>query len=424
MECAGVHRCSVRMTRNLLLLVVLTSGLAAALGCGAPETASEPSRAPVAEAPTPPPGEDAGSPSTPPSPEDGGSPPAPGWQVAREEGFEDPPLPDGVWAPDPVPDDGPFADEGAFFRGQGVVAPEAFRASVPFGTDGWLTAESYTRDAKTPFDSLLSVVPDPSGAPGHVLRLASPEHTDATVIRSTEPLPDRYRISLRVGFAHFGDGRPGLNGYSFGDETAGPWHPEAKAPAQNGFYWLTVLDAQPRPHNNTWIHHHRKVVIDSDNNTPPWMEQWNGSAFELNGEQPVMMIALDGAAPVSDLYGNPFYSYSAGAWQPSGAVRAVDGYLPNEWYQASIERADGKMTLSISGRFRSGEHTYSATMDLAQNCIWHFNRTPEEQPEACEGPGWPRGASFPDWFMFGDPHNNYYEGFVYYDDVKLETWSG
>jgi hypothetical protein len=412
------------MTRNLLFVMV-TAALATGFACGAPEAPSAPSPAPVAQtAPPPPSGEDAGSPSTTPPPEDGGTPPASGWQVAWEEGFEGNGLPEGAWSPDPVPDDGPFADDGAFFRAQGVVPPDAYRASVPFGTDGWLTAESYTRNPKTPFDALLSVVPDPSGAPGHVLRLASPEHTDATVIRSTAPLPDRYRISLRVGFAQFGDGKPGLNGYSSGDETAGPWHPGAKATAQNGFYWLTILDAQPRPHNNTWIHHHRKVVIDSDNNTPPWMEMWNGSAFELNGEQPVMMIALDGAAPVSDLYGSPFYSYSAGAWQPSGAVRAVDGYLPNQWYQASIERADGEMTLSISGRFRSGERTYSATIDLAQRCVWHFNRTPAEESEACEGPAWPRGASFPDWFMFGDPHNNYYEGSVYYDDIKLETWTG
>jgi len=24
--------------------------------------------------------------------------------------------------------------------------------------------------------------------------------------------------------------------------------------------------------------------------------------------------------------------------------------------------------------------------------------------------------------MFGDPHNNYYEGKVYYDDLRLERW--
>jgi hypothetical protein len=27
-------------------------------------------------------------------------------------------------------------------------------------------------------------------------------------------------------------------------------------------------------------------------------------------------------------------------------------------------------------------------------------------------------------FLFGDPHTNYYEGQVFYDDVRLEVWSG
>ncbi|MCA1827797.1 MAG: hypothetical protein LC689_12795 [Myxococcales bacterium] len=250
-------------------------------------------------------------------------------------------------------------------------------------------------------------MPDPSGAPGHVLKLASPAHTDATVIRPTQPLPSKYRISLRVGFASFGDGKPGLNGYATGTETAEPWHPSDPANGQNGFYWLTILDAMPRPHNNTWIHHHRKVVIDSDNNVPPWMEMWNDSSFSLNGEQPIMIIALDGTQPVSDLYGPPFLSYSAGAWQPSGDIRAVDSYLPGEWYTASITRADGKFTLEISGRFKyGGLRTYNATVDMAATSVFHFDQ-----------------AQFPDWFMFGDPHNNYYQGYVYYDDVRLETWN-
>jgi hypothetical protein len=29
---------------------------------------------------------------------------------------------------------------------------------------------------------------------------------------------------------------------------------------------------------------------------------------------------------------------------------------------------------------------------------------------------------WPDFFMFGDPHSNYYEGEVLYDDVTLELW--
>ena len=383
--------------------------LIAALACaGSPAPAPSPSVAPA------PPVSDAGEPvvTTPPPPppapppvaeQDAGPAPVHGWQVAYREDFESSALPAPAWSADPVPDDGPFADNGAYFRAQGVAPPKAFRISAPFSAQGWLTAESYTRDAARPFADLLSIVPDPSGAPGHVLRLASPKHTDATVVRPSQPLPAKYRISLRVGFASFGDGKPGLNGYATGAETAEPWHPSDSAVTQNGFYWLTIIDSMPRPHNNTWIHHHRKVVIDSDNNVPPWMYIWNGSSFALDGEQPIMMIALDGHAPVSDLNGPPFLSYSASAWQPSGDIRAVDSYLPDEWYTASITRADGKFTLEISGKFKyGGQRTYTASMD--ESAVFH----------ATDGS--------PDWFMFGDPHDNYYEGFVYYDDVQLETW--
>ena len=390
---------SVHMRSASLCMLV---ALACARAPAPPAVESPPPPLPVAGS------DDAGTPAepapvTPPqAAPDAGT--TPGWTVAYREDFETASLPAPAWSPDPVPDDGPFADDGAFFKAQGVVPPKAYRITAPFGASGWLTAESYSRDSARPFSSLLSIVPDPSGAPGHVLKLASPVFTDATVVRPSQPLPAKYRISLRVGFADFGDGKPGLNGYTTGTETAEPWHPSDLASGQNGFYWLTILDAMPRPHNNTWIHHHRKVVIDSDNNTPPWMEMWTGSSFVMNGEHPIMMFALDGSQPVSDLYGPPFFSYSAGAWQPSGDVRAADSYLPGEWYSATIERSDGKFTLQISGRFKyGGVQTYRASIDTT--AVFDAD-------------------GFPDWFMFGDPHVNYYQGSVYYDDVTLETWTG
>ena len=156
---------------------------------------------------------------------------------------------------------------------------------------------------------------DPADPRNHVLRLASPAHTDATVIRPSQPLPPKYRVSLRIGFIDFGDGKSGgLNGYK-GGETPQPWL-SGDATQQNGVYWLTILDAQPRPHNNVWIHHHRKVVMDTDNNVPPWMESFDGSAFHLDGQHPVMMFALDGTADPHELWGPPFLSWP-GPWPPS-----------------------------------------------------------------------------------------------------------
>jgi hypothetical protein len=350
--------------------------------------------------------------------------------VLHREDFESFTQPAPAWAPDPVPDDGPFADAGVYYTERGIRPPQAFRISEPLGA-GWLTAESYSRSSSTRFDELLSVVDDPSDGGNHALRVRSPEHTDATVIRSSEPLPRRYRITLRVGWPRAGDAR-GKNGYDGGDEHAGPWR-DATAVDHNGFYWLTILDAMPRPHNNGWIHHHRKVVVDSCNHYPAWMEIFDGQRFEESGEHPVMLFALDGTSTPDERGGHRFLSYAAGEWQQSGAIRAVDRYLPGEWYTVTIERFDGRFTVELSGRFRhGGETTYRATLDAAASCVWHFNREGEDASHCVRDdpypglpPGhelWPEGASWDDWFMFGDPHVNYYEGDVLYDDVQLEVW--
>jgi len=71
-----------------------------------------------------------------------------------------------------------------------------------------------------------------------------------------------------------------------------------------------------------------------------------------------------------------------------------------------------------------GQTTYRSTIDAAKSCVWHFNQTAAQDVSACAGANWAQGSAWPDWLMFGDPHNNSYEGTVYYDDVKMEEWSG
>lgn len=356
-----------------------------------------------------------------------------GWAVLGEETFESTTLPTVSWTADTYPDDGPFSDNGVYFQNEGVTPPTAYRVSAPFGAGGWLTLESYTRNQSTALSQLVSITSDPAGGANKVLRITSPAHTDATVIRPTAALPSRYRISLRVGYPQFGDGKPGSNGYDSGDESAGPWV-QADATEENGFYWLAILDAPPRPHNNVWIHHHRKVVFDSDNHYPPWMEIWDGSSFVSSGEHPLMMFAVDGKGQGDESSGKPMLSYAAGQWQPSGEIRAVDAYKPGVWYSVSIERDGARYTMQVSGDFaHGGQKTYSATIDAAGQCVWHYNNTPLDASSPCVDTGhwpsldsthpfWPSGKGWPDYFMFGEPHANFYEGFVYYDDVKLEVW--
>lgn len=312
-----------------------------------------------------------------------------------------------------------------------IQPPVAYRQTNNIGESGWLTVESYTRDPQTEMTTLISVVSDPANEQNRVLRLASPQHTDATLIRSSQPLSGQYRISLKVGFANFGDGQ-GLNGYD-GGETAGPWLNKS-AIGENGFYWLAIADTIPRPQSNLWWHHHRKVVIDSDNHYPPWMQIWDGTQFITSGRHPVMLFALDGRSKGDALTGKPFISFSHWQWHASGQIRALDAYLPDQWYEVVIERDQAGFTFRISGRFAHGGYRdYVSRIDAQSRCIWHYNRPQDESttdvrnPECYQDDGpqyarWPANGAWPDYFFFGDPHINYYEGEVYYDDIRLEVW--
>ena len=229
-------------------------------------------------------------------------------------------------------------------------------------------------------------------------------HTDATIVHTSVALPARYRVCLKVGFANFGNGvsdPSNLNGY-LGGERSEPWF-NNDATLQNGFYWLTILDDVPRPHNNIWSHHHRKVVIDSDNNKEAWTQIWTGASFQNDGRHPIMLFALDKNGTDTDRNGLPMLSWSNGALQPSGVIRAVDAYKDNTWYSGCIERNETHFVLSVAGDFKYGG---------MQNYV---GRIPISAVFRAE-------SGVPDFFQFGEPHNNYYRGEVFYDDVKLEFW--
>ncbi|TWX65418.1 hypothetical protein [Colwellia sp. C1TZA3] len=71
-------------------------------------------------------------------------------------------------------------------------------------------------------------------------------------------------------------------------------------------------------------------------------------------------------------------------------------------------------------------------MDYRKHCIYHYNQTPEELALDCldnseqvfsgkSFTAWPSGSAYPEYFMFGEPHINYYEGSVLVDDIRLEV---
>ncbi len=128
-----------------------------------------------------------------------------------------------------------------------------------------------------------------------------------------------------------------------------------------------------------------------------------------------MMFALDGKGKNDPKTGKPFISFSNWKWQPSGDIKAVDAYLPDQWYDVVIERDQESFTLKISGQFAHGGYRDCvATINIRKNHIWHHNRQPELTN--CDNDTGQAAQFWPDYFFFGDPHINYY------DDIKLEVW--
>jgi hypothetical protein len=65
--------------------------------------------------------------------------------------------------------------------------------------------------------------------------------------------------------------------------------------------------------------------------------------------------------------------------------------------------------------------------------VWHYNQTADEYDGRFDrsltytGPTgryvdehiWPAGSAYPDSFIIGDPHLNFYEGSAVIDDIRL-----
>ena len=354
------------------------------------------------------------------------------------------------WRKDTNPnaDDEFHGDDGIYFKQaykntfiNDMSKFDGYRKSYTYGEDKWLTVELYSRGN-----------PDGSGISGSKFttvggkaRLTSPEHTDGGIIRSTKKLPDTYRVEVKVSNINFGgktNGSWGTNGYTNSRESAKPWTNDT-ASKENGVYFLCITDyMNPKPHNNVFIHHHRKVVMDTDNNTSGWSYIWNPNirGFEKDGDRYVNLVWLNGEAFGSNDNGNRFVSYTPGGLQTTDSQsRFADKYIDKETYTFTIERTPKYYKMSITGKFvYGGKTTYSYTkphVDKKTNIsTWHFNQNPKELGNYTPNNDkidytydgvtktlstWPKNSSYPDFFFFGDPHINYYEGSCDYDDVKL-----
>lgn len=314
------------------------------------------------------------------------------------------------------------------------------------------------------------------------LQLSEPHYNGGILIRPTKPLPNNYRVEVSLRKIDFGGKRGGTleydnkyNGYQLTDEckTAYPWAPRGPVQGknmcqyhpvlkENGFYYLTILDyPNPSPHNNVNIHFRRKVIIDGYYSAQYWSDRQAvcnpktkelyflkegslnvinaifalGDRFKPNLNNGYLMKTPCGTFEDIDLTGK----YNQHFNKFEGIVSTAEiqpELLPNEEYIFAVERDDTGYTLEMTGNFLHIEHTTLRAkhgFNEDNKPIWHYNQTPKEYAgeynKTLVHPGetgtltisdiWEKGSSYPDSFIIGDPHLNFYEGSAIIDNIRL-----
>ncbi|UJF17775.1 hypothetical protein L0B53_12130 [Vibrio sp. SS-MA-C1-2] len=355
-----------------------------------------------------------------------------------------------------------------------------FRQRVVFSDNGWLTAEvaAQDKDADGKPDSKpkAHTVKLANGESG--LKLDEPSWDSGVIIRPTKPLPAQYRVEMTLRKIDFGGKRNGsfeyedkFNGYSKPSDckTNFPWtfkgSPEDKTRCashnvtqENGFYYLTILDhANPSPQGNPGIHLRRKVVVDGYFSDAEWSQD-NGVCNPKTGEIYGIQDSTFNGVNAIFVLGNkfrkaPFNEYffrtACGDYRGDEQWGTDNKYtdiltsaelqpelLPEKSYTFAVERDEGGYTIEMTGPFRHvGQTTlrYHHKFIEEDRPIWHYNQTAEEYDGQFNGELthngyaakhiqkniWPKGSAYPDTFIIGDPHLNFYEGSAIIDDIKL-----
>lgn len=199
----------------------------------------------------------------------------------------------------------------------------------------------------------------------------SDHYGDVALIRSSKPLPRTYKISVVVGEIDYGlEKLAGLSN--------DPQYPEGPL-NENGCYLLSVTDQDPSGHHtNIWWHQHRKFVIDVDNNV--WGHGMPNPIFMVYFDTGNKLMALDGTSD---------------EWQPQWQ-KAVT-YDPQKWYKVEVEKTKQEFIFTVSTD--TGKLLKKARVSLKD--IWH-----ENEPQD-------------DYFVLGDPHENYYQGSMKIRSITL-----
>jgi hypothetical protein len=414
------------------------------------------------------------------------------WKLKYVENFSEniPDFNEAPWTIDPHGDESPWNvdhldDDGRYFQVKGgedfnrhLESFNLMRKRIAFGKDDWLTAELASRDndknGKPETPPELQVVNMENG--GKSLLLNEESYNSGVVIRSTKALPSQYRIEYELRTLDFGGKRNGssyydnkYNGYDLeGCKSNFPWKNGGsyagessecnrnfgKVREENGFYYLAIMDYEnPAPHNNIFIHNHRKVVMDGYNTEEvPWgrsKQVCNPKTGEYypyysddSNHTAVYAIFQNGSEWFNKniLYPGLAVQSECGDEKPKDVIGVAElqpELMPNETYKFAIERNEQGYTLEMSGDFlHVGQRTFRYQQDFVDYeknvAIWHYNNKSEEyngefnSTLEVNGPNgsysveqWPSQSAYPDYFLIGDPHINYYEGSATIDNIRL-----
>ena len=228
-----------------------------------------------------------------------------------------------------------------------------------FGSDGQLTFELF-RNGTFNID----------GKSGFAWQV-SESYRDSAIIRSTEALPKTYKISVVLGEIDYGleriEGLPQDPDYSEGPQN------------ENGVYLLAITDELPSGHHtNDWWHQHRKVVIDVDNNI--WGSGMPNPIFMIYLNKDNKLVCLDGQE-----------NHWVGKW------RKGITYDSKAWYKVEIEKTNDSFILRVFDS--NGKMLKGGIVPLEY--VWHAD------------------GNYPEYFVIGDPHENYYQGSMKIKSISI-----
>lgn len=408
------------------------------------------------------------------------------WRLLYEENFsEDLNIDEKEWIRDDFSNDSPWTvdgeldDNGKFFHIKGgldfVNHLNSFwlmRKSEAFGEEDWLTVELAARDyektgePKNPV-SFKNVILDSGDT---AVKLDEVNFDGGGLIRSTDPLPPEYRIEYKLKGIEFGGMRDGSfeydgkqNGYNKGNgKTNFPWKASgdfngpsnpsnpnfADVTGENGFYFLSIVDYHnPAPHNNVFIHMHRKVNMDAYNVNGLWSDDYkicnpdSGELYDYNDDAKSTRNGINALF----MNGNKFKEHDmpyneflietdCGSYEGDivSVAEIQPDLMPDEDYTFAIERSKTGYLMEVTGNFlHVGEKTLRFERDFVEDGepIFHYNNRPDQYDGSFDeiwddgeykiDNTWPEGSAYPDYFIIGDPHLTHYEGEATITDIKL-----